>query len=268
MTYLTYFDHSYATRGIALYQSLLRHEKDFHLIILALDKYVEDAIRGLPFVTPMRLSDLPKEVRDWQASRDYASFCWTISPFAVEWGLRQCDSIFYIDADVFLFSPLDELYREIGGDSIAIAPHRFAEKDRWRELENGIYNVGTVLFSNDNTALACLGDWEEQCAAGRDDQVGWNLLVPKHNVHIIQNLGIDDAPWCANRYDYRQVGDTIMVSDGQREDRLAAWHFHELTHSDSGMITRMTNWFLPPFVVDNIYPRYQEALYDARRFLG
>jgi hypothetical protein len=60
MNYCTYFDKNYLSRGLALYNSLLKnHKAKFHLYIVAIDQFTYDFLKkkNFKFITCIYVAD-------------------------------------------------------------------------------------------------------------------------------------------------------------------------------------------------------------------
>lgn len=273
-TLCTLFDQNYLVKGLALIRSLQRHHTTFHLFVLALDAETERAALALNdkrvIVVPLERIETD-DLRAVKAQRTQGEYCWTLTPHFVKWLLADVrivngattsawhlENVVYLDADSYLFAPLDTLYAEIDTTSVAIIPHRFPPRLAWRERENGIYNVNFVYFKNDETGRRAVGEWSAQCLewcyqrSERDahgmlrfgDQAYLDEWTDKYNAHVIQHLGANLAPWNQEGYRYtfeqqlfiikhRALGEPGVragVTEGtpiERIDRLLFYHFHE-----------------------------------------
>ena len=272
MNLVTMFDWSYRVKGLALYDSLARHTKDFHLHILALDENTWDFLvkRNLKNVTVIKLESIEtQQLLDIKQKRSWAEYVFTLTPSLTYSVLchHNLAELAYLDSDVFFFSDPTPLYEEVENSEIAIVPHRFAEKDLGH-LPAGKYNVGWVYFKNTPGARKCLMQWRDQCLdwCGTKTQNGkyadqkyWDALVPQYGVHSVKQLGSDVAPWNNEQYSYTSKNGKIYV-DGEP---LVFFHFHELEHDTNGNITKYTNWELHPDVKKLVYPVYENTLREV-----
>lgn len=269
----TLFDSNYLPKGLAFIRSLQTHHDDFALYVLALDDATEYALRALEDerIQIISLSLLESDVmrRTLKETRTLTEYYWTLTPFLTHAVLNafRLPHLAYMDADCFLFSPLDALYREVNwlrtGEtdlpSVGIIPHRFPPRLAWRARENGIYNVSWVFFRNDSIGNRALTDWNAQCwewcyqrterasdgSTKFGDQGYLDHWPKKYDAHEIKNLGANLAPW--NQEQYRYCFDNWLyvikhrslsppgVAAGRSEetpieriDRVVFYHFHEL----------------------------------------
>jgi hypothetical protein len=271
--FCTYFDHRYLAYGLALYQSLVRCAgQPFTLFVLCLDDITFDFLRNLslPDVRLIRLSDLEEAYPSLVTARENRSqteYYFTLTPALPCYLLEQnpgIESLTYVEADLYFYSTLDPVYKELGDGSILIVPYRHAM---------GVtYNVGLLVFRNDETGRACLDWWRQRCIEwcyrrhenGKFGDEGyledWPSRFP--NVVVSQHKGIGFAPWNTAKY-------TLSVRDGVvfvDSDPLVFYHFGAVRMTRSFLLrhnlprysTRMT-----PSLRKLVYAPYVRALRSA-----
>jgi hypothetical protein len=255
------WDSNYHAKGLALIDSLRRHVPEFRLYVVPLDDVVFEYFvkHNVPSVTAVPLYSVEtSEVLDGvRQGRTRAEFIWTLSSCITQHCLYHFDlfDIAYIDADCYLFNDIAPLYAEVGDAPVAIIPHRWTPVYADRLRPNGVYNVGWVYF--DRAGVKCLERWREQCiercslSVGCGDQGYLDDWPERWGAHVVQHLGANLAPWNQLQYRYR-IDNDLYIFDGQREDPLLFYHFHEF---ESGV--RRTNYPLHPLVAQCVYPEYE-----------
>jgi len=265
MNYCTYFDFNYLDRGLALYESMVRHCQPFHLWVLALCERTKTTLErlDLPHVTVVGMGDFENpELRAAKATRTVREYYWTCTG---SWMLHVFEhwmpqSLSYLDADCFFFGSPRSLFREVDGLSVAITPHRFSPSHR-HFVSNGIFNVGLVYVRPDEMGLGCLHEWSQQCLDwcyyrnenGKfADQKYLDVWPEKWGAHPIEHKGVDLAPWNqAEQYTYSLHNGCVYVDD----DPLVFYHFHQ----------RLSPAYrIEPFIWDALYKPYEQALEEAR----
>lgn len=277
----TLFNRSYLNKGLALIESLHWYHPAFELYVLALDDVVEQAVmpeygqQQVIVVPYKRLETL--ELRNQLARRNAAERCWSLTPYWTAFVLDGFDigHITYVDADTFLFAPLDPFYRELRDASIGIVPHRFPPALAWRAQHNGRYNVNFVYFRRDPTGVAALRLWAEQCldwCSARSeyaadgtlrfgDQAYLDPWVERYGAHELQHKGINLAPWNQEQYRYVFEQQLYVIEEDSAEagaervrriDPLVAYHFHEWQSNG-----QRTGYRLAPDVLRHIYLPYE-----------
>lgn len=253
----TLFDKKYLAKGLALIRSLQCHHAHFELTVLALDDMTAEWVRQLkdPRVKILPLTTLEdSDLLQVKLTRTLTEYYWTLTPFLIEYILRmhQPPNLAYIDADCYLYAPLDPLYQEVAKHTLGIIPHRFSQPLVWRATHNGTYNVSWVYFLNNPQGRVAATVWAGQClewcyqkterdAQGRllfGDQAYLDAWPATFDTYVIQNIGANLAPW--NQFNYRYCFDNwLYVIQHQnnsldpaipieRIDRLIFYHFHEL----------------------------------------
>jgi hypothetical protein len=214
--FCTYFDRNYLTRAVALHQSLVRHSPSFTLWALCLDADAHAAVYalGIDSFKPIRLADLEQAdpaLLEAKPNRSTVEYYFTLSP-ALPLHLLDTvpdiESITYLDSDLLFYSSPQPVFDELGAGSVAIVPHRYPPK--LQELSiYGTYNVAWVTFRNDSAGREVLGRWRRQCLEWCRDHVEDGKFADQGyldewpglpGVRVIENLGVDLAPWNFMQY--------------------------------------------------------------------
>jgi len=246
--FCTYFDSNYLDRGLALYQSLIRHSPEFRLWVLCFDDSTYEILQklSLPGISPVSLRDFEKDdpaLAKAKSNRRKVEYYFTCTPSLPLYVLKNnpaVDLITYLDADLFFFSSPEPALQELGEGSISIIGHRFPSRLKERE-QWGIYNVGFLSFRNNNEGLVCLRWWRERCLEWCYDRVENGLCAdqkylddfPKlfNKVVVLQHPGIGLAPW--NIENHR-----IRVEAGRLFSNKQPLIFFHFAH-----FKRVTSWF-------------------------
>jgi hypothetical protein len=240
--YCTYFDSRYLTRGVALYDSLRQHSsRQICLWVLCLDEESHKILdrASLPGVRLIRMDDLERadpEFACTKTNRSLVEYFFTSTPCLLHHILNQnpeIADISYVDGDLYFFSDPERIFSEIGSNSIAITPHRFAKRNRDCE-KLGIYNVAFNFFRRDADGIGCLSWWREKCIEwcydrwedGRFADQGYLNDWPErfHGVKVLDHPGINLAPWNVEDAPLTRHRKHIFA-DGAP---LIFYHFHAL----------------------------------------
>jgi len=228
--FVTIFDQSFIPQGLALHHSLSRFAGKFKLWVLSMDQETHDFIEQLSIKTlsPLLLSDYETdELRQASRDRSLAEYCWTLTPFSIQWVFLQgtdISRVTYVDADVFFLSDPLPLFHEfdISGRSVLITEHEYAPEHDQTSL-CGRYCVQFLIVKRYSGAPV-LNWWSERClewcyARFKDGYFGDQAYLIGFMVHfpelifVLQGHGRLLAPWNATYYRY---SDAIM------------YHFHGL----------------------------------------
>lgn len=279
MTYnfCTLFDSNYLSRGIALYRSLEKHCKNFHLYIFAFDTKSYNVLKKLNLVkaTVIPLSEFEDEkLLQVKPSRSVAEYCWTSTSSTILYVLENfgVDNCTYVDADVFFYSSPEPIFQELGDKSILITEHRYSPQYN-KELKAGKYCVQFVTFRNDENGLKALRWWRDRClewcyARYEDGKFGDQLYLDDwterfQGVHVMQHLGGGLAAWNVQQYEFQKVEEKILGkenSTGQEFD-VIFYHFHYLKFFNDGKV-ELGRRKLSKQVINIFYKDYIKLLDD------
>jgi len=239
--FCTYFDRNYCDKGLALYESLVKHVPDFTLYILCLDEETYYTLKGLNLssIKLIRLFELEEREPLFFATRKNRSlieYYFTSTPVFIRNLMTfypEIDIISYIDADMYLFSSIDPAYKEMGNASIFIVEHRFPPELEDR-LIYGRFNVGYLSFRNDDEGRRCLDDWSRDCIAWCYDLVEGDKFADQkyldkweneyNGLCVSKNIGINTAPWNVSQYNIELREEQFLVNGTP----LLIYHFHGL----------------------------------------
>lgn len=244
--FCTLFDRNYLFKGLALYNSLLKHCFNFTLWVLCMDDLTFKLLNkmNLEKMILINISDFEdEELKRLKPTRTTAEYCWTCTPSLPLYILKKncsLELISYLDADLFFYSDPTPIFDEFDGNSIMIIEHRFPDHLKYLEV-NGIYNVQMVTFRNDLFGLECLKWWRERCNEWcfyrlEDGKMGdqkylddWPIRFK--NVHVLQHKGAGVALWNITRYKISKRNNKIFVDDVP----LIFYHFHQFNILKNGL---------------------------------
>jgi hypothetical protein len=282
--YCTYFDHSYLSRGLALYQSLQRHAPGSRLWVLCLDDACHRTLVALdlPALLPVRLADFEAadcEVAATRAHRSPIEYYFTCSPAWLLFVLERetnAEWVTYLDGDLFFYESPEIIYDDLRDASVAIIPHRYTS--RLQKLRKfGTYNVGWVGVRNDPDGIAVVKWWRGKCIDWCYDYVdgerfadqGYLDSFPRQfaRVKVIENIGANLAPWNIGNYriDFR---DNRVLIDAVHP--LIFFHFQGLRRGLGWFIFNSHRLYRAPFsrdMRDHIYKPYVGELLAIEKTL-
>jgi hypothetical protein len=172
--------------------------------------------------------------------------------------------VVYLDSDMAFFDDPEPIFDAAFGGSVGIIPHRYSP--RLGHLRKyGTYNVGWVMFRNDHPGRTCSAWWRDATIdwchdypdAGRYADQGYldrfNEVVAE--VRVLDDPGLNVAPWNLGGHDVRLDGDRLVV-DGA--SRLVFFHFQGLRHEGGVWYPNLRPYRtrLDPLVRESIYEPY------------
>jgi hypothetical protein len=242
VTYCTYFDSKFASRGIALIQSLRRYGDLNEVIILALDDKVEAILQTVDLGkhTVINWSDLTRfepRLPGAVSERTKMESYFTATPVFVKYASAlspQSDYTVYLDGDLFFFNDPYLVFEQIAGADVGIIPHAYKWPNKQRLAKYGTFNVGWVGFRNTSNGQRVINWWVERCLEWCNDKpeggkyadqgyLDWFYLLTA-DVQIMKHKGLNFAPWNSAAVKVRWHDGSIFV------DRvpLVFFHFHGL----------------------------------------
>jgi hypothetical protein len=224
----------YLIQGLALYYSLKRHTRHFRLWILCVDKTAYDLLEkmNLDNVTLVGLENIwNKRLAEIEKERQLHEFCWTLKAPFINYLMKNTflNSLLYMDADLFFFNDVRNIYKEWGDNSIFLTKMWLSPK--WKK-KAGKYSAGLIGFKKDNMGMKCLRSWMKNCLYWCYDRMenglwgdqkyldDWPRMFSK--IKISKTKGINAGPWSIKRgYKVHSEGDVIYFDNME----LVCYHF-------------------------------------------
>lgn len=244
LNFVTLFNSNYLSRGLVLYQSLLKHCPDFHLYVIAFDDITYNYFQKYPQknLTAISLIQFEDEkLLSIKSTRSAGEYCWTCTASTVLYCINtyQLNHCVYLDADMCFYSNPQVLFDEWGNKSVLITEHRYTPIYDQSSL-SGTYCVQFVGFKNDVDGMTALNYWRESCidwcyARAEDGKFGdqkylddWTTRFK--NVHVLKHLGGGLAPWNMQQYCFKQVENKLVGTEIRTTCDFEAvfFHFHGL----------------------------------------
>jgi hypothetical protein len=270
--YTAYFDKGFLLKGLALHSSLIKHNPNAELWILAFDKYTENILKKMKLkgVKVVALKDFEdKELLAVKPARHSVEYYWTCTPTWVLYVIKKSQPKYavFLDADLFFYSNPDDGVDEIGKKSLLAVEHRFPKGREGMAKTSGRFNVAFNVFKNDKIGVKCLKRWRKQCLDWcywklEDGKLGdqmyldeWPKLYGKDLV-VSKNIGVDTAPWNVGQYKISKKGKSVLVN----KTRLVCYHFHQFQIIGPSHFSRILGYTLSRDVIKYIYEPYEDEL--------
>lgn len=273
--YCTYFNKNYLIKGLALHASLIKHEPHAKLHILCMDDYTKSLLDKMKLkgVTTIAHADFQdQELAKARSNRSLVEYFWTCTPSLPRYIIKEypkTNLVVYLDADLYFYDEPVKIFQEMGNNSIYIVEHRYPQDQKYRDNISGRFNVGIIVFKNDQEGRACIEKWRSQCnewcyLKSEPDRFGDQLYLNKwpsryKKVTISKNLGINAAPWNITQYEVTKKGKKVYIND----DTLMIYHFHQLAIHNKGRYTYAHGYHLSPAVKRLIYKPYTDMLTEV-----
>lgn len=277
--FCTLFNSFYLSRGLAMYNSLLKQSSDFQLYIFAFDEACHTVLLRMKLsnATVISLSEFEtEELLAVKSSRTQGEYCWTCTSSTIwhcihTYSLDHCT---YVDADLLFFSDPKVLTDEMGENSVLITKHRYSPDHDQSEL-SGIYCVQFVTFKNTESGLATLDWWRKACLTWcfnrfEDGKFGDQKYLDDwtdrfEGVHVLEHHGGGVAPWNSKEYTCENEEGQLWISSAESPKvPLVFYHFHDFRYciNDSFRLTA-EQYLLKNDIIQWVYAPYVKALQAA-----
>lgn len=288
--YATFFDASYAARGLVLIESLRQVGDNAPIVVVCFDDDALAAVLAWPdsAVTAIDVAELERrfpQLAMVRPQRSRAEYFFTCTPYvtllAAE--LVAADGwAVYLDADMWFASSTAPLFAEldapeVGGagtpGDVGIVAHEF-RADRPLLARFGRFNVGWVSFRNNERGLQVLRWWADQCLRWcRDEPLdglfadqGYLDAFPGFGPHVrqIRHPGVSVGPWNLHARTFALAPDGQVLCNGEG---LICYHFHGLRRIGKRYVAMHLAFGnrADDVVRDHVYARYVAALSYADR---
>ena len=247
--FVTNFDNSkFLLKGLALYYSIRRNEKDFCLWNICMDNQSYEDLKkfnlpNLHLINVIELEDEPLlKIKKERTLREY---CLTIKPYMMLHILNshpEIELLTLLDSDLYFFQSAESIYEEFGLSSIGVTANNFYGNNSKEMTEkSGKFNAGFIVCRNNDTARSCLEQWRslclEWCSENHEngnygEQIYMNSWPDKfEGVYVFKNFGLNAAYWNIDNYEALSASDKIVLKKKDKNDSfpLIFYHFSGLT---------------------------------------
>ncbi len=270
--YCTLFDTNYLSRGLAMYESLKKQAKNFHLYVLAFDEKCERILKklSLEHTTVISLEEFENdELKEVKKTRSRGEYCWTCTPSLIKYCIEKYNLPLctYLDADIYFYDDPEILLEEMGNHSVMISPHNYTPVYDQSET-SGIYCVQFVTFRNDERGMMVLDWWRNACNAwcyarvenGKFGDQKYLDDWPERfdGVYVMKHLGGGVAPWNVQQYDffkYEEGKIYLMQKHTKRIFSLIFYHYHNLRFRNNEKVDLGT-YLIPLWARKKLYKEY------------
>ena len=278
--YCTLFDIDYFTRGMALYESLVKHCSQFTLYVVAFDDACFDMLcaldkKQLVVINLSELEEADAGLFKVKAKRTRREYCWTSTPAVIKYCMDrfELDYCTYLDADIFFFAAPETLLKELveqEGD-VLITEHRYTQcYDQSKKA--GTYCVQFITFKNNFNGRKVLHLWWQACLDWchefeEDGKFGDQKYLDDwkerfENIVVLEHVGGGVAPWNVQQYEISQKNGKVFVGHNSSLLPLVFYHFHELrVYRDS--VPFYGRYYLHQSVKEIIYQPYLKMLVNV-----
>jgi hypothetical protein len=274
--FCTYFDAGYLPRALALYESLQQYAPKSRLFVVCMDfesfdTVVQLDLPGLVAVSRTEFEANDAELASLAASRTVVEYYFTCTSSVILYVLNkspEIEALFYVDADMWFFSPINELLQDMAERSVYIVEHRFPGDQKHLEVY-GRFNVGILGFRNNLVAKDCLLKWRQDCIEWCFDRLEGDRFADQKyldqwpgqcdDLRIATHQGINVAPWNKANYVFSKTSEGVLVNGC----RLICFHFQGLRVYRFGLIEPQSIDYgsaIPDECLEFVYKPYLRSL--------
>ena len=242
MIVFTICSNNYLSQALTLGHSLLQYNPNYKFIIGLVDRK-NDAIdyNKIPFeiieVEKIGISYFDEMITKYEITELNTA----VKPcyFHYFFNSLNTESVIYLDPDIEVFAPFDELEKELISNDIILTPHTTTplndDKSPTEEnfLNAGIYNLGFIAIKNTANGNKMINWWADRLRhkAYNDfsrglftDQI-WINFVPLffEKVKIFTHVGYNVAYW--NLHERTLLHKSEMYYVNNEKQRLVFYHF-------------------------------------------
>lgn len=246
--YYSVYSKEYIHKGLVLYNSMKKFDKDFIFYLICLDKETKSLLKkmNLDKMVLLSVKDIEAydcemlKVKSWHQDKSYTWLVKAIGALYIFDSFAEPDHLLWLDGDTQLLADPKAIYDEWNKYSILLSEEKFTDEYFIYSELYGYYNTGLIGFKKDANALECLRYYREKLLACNFDEYkgSWNdqLYVTDwpqrfNNVGVVKNIGINLTPfityyrnniekgWLINR-----KGDEYFLHDS----KIVLYHFMAL----------------------------------------
>lgn len=209
---------SYIPKARVLAQSVKKLHPEYHFTLVLSDSKPESFdLFNEPFDELLLIDDLGIEHLDsWSFEHNIVELCTAVKGTALRLLLEKPNTsgVFYLDPDILVLNPLDELEQLFDEHDILLTPHMLhPETDKMlihgneivSTLAHGVFNLGFIGVKNSSEGMRFAKWWEQRLQYFCFDDVPlgiftdqrWCDLVPAFfpTSHIVRDSGCNVATW-------------------------------------------------------------------------
>ncbi len=225
--YYTTCSKEYLYKGLLLYDSLQKHDKDFLFFLVCMDEASVTLINGLKLpnmeaISVKAIEAIDEELLSIKHTRSSKAYAWAVKPCAITYVFKhykEVDHIIWLDSDTCFMSSPQPIYDEWKDYSILLTAERFDGKYHYIRDIYGFFNTGFMGFRRDEEALKAVEYFRERLIEWNYDEkeaCRWNdqLYVSDWserfaNVGTVQGWGINLTPFMMKRLIEEQISDVV-----------------------------------------------------------
>ena len=238
--YCSIFSKDYAYKGLLLYESLKKWDKDFHFFMICLH---DEAVKlyekmNLKNATIISLAAVEREdpqllaVKNTRSDKEYI---WTSKASVMLYILKNFQytgHIVWLDGDTYFYSSPEPIFKEWGQSSVLLTGEKWRRNKKSKTYYFGKYNTGFMGFKRDEQALQCLSWFRKKLIRWCYDKHVDNLWSDQTyvsdwpdrfaGVGVVKNAGVNVTPYIIMGSKVSTDGSHVYVNG----DKLVLYHHY------------------------------------------
>ncbi|HRF07573.1 MAG TPA: hypothetical protein PL193_02860 [Xanthobacteraceae bacterium] len=208
-----------------------------------------------PFDRLVHISDLPIEnLRSWMFEHDIVELCTAVKGVVLcEILSGGADKVVYLDPDIAIFSPLEEVVRGLDLYDVILTPHQIDPDTKTSaiidneigSLKHGIFNLGFVAVANTADGVRFAKWWRDRLIQFCFDDIAGGLFTDQKwcdhapvffpNTHILRHRGYNVASWNLSQRPVSFGQDGSVLAGGEP---IRFFHFTKVNWVGEAMLER------------------------------
>lgn len=287
-TYCTVVAQNYLPQALALYDSVRNVEPDKQLTILVIDGDRSDLEHGRPGLRVVGTDFLglsEREVLELAAIYDVVEFSTSVKPLFFKVLLEAAERVVYLDPDMMIITPLEELDDLIDEHGIVLTPHFLHPIEgsvdhitEGHDLTVGIFNLGFCAVGR--SAVPFLDWWwghlQRECLIYPllgvfVDQKWVDVGANYFAAHSLRHPGYNVGPWNLHERRFEETAAGLRMAGSG--DALRLVHFSGFNPNDPEAISVRLSVDLREVgdefpALGDLSKQYAQVVLEARQALG
>lgn len=279
--YCTIVSKDYLYKGLILYNSLKKYDKDFKMYFICMQDEVKDLLGKI--IHDNAVFILIKDVELWDTAlasvkpgRSEKEYAWTskASIFLYLFStFEELNHILWLDSDIMFFSDPQPIFSELKLCSILLTKEGFKGINKKLENVYGVFNTGLVGFNRNEYSIKRIELLRNKCIEwcydwilpGKwSDQMYLNQWSKRfRGVRVVKNIGINATAWNIQGCIARKAGNEIYLDDTE----LVFYHYSGFRCYNKNEFDLCCYIEIPEEVKTHIYMPYVENYRETIEFI-
>ncbi len=276
--YCTIASRLYMYKVLALYNSMVKYDRNFKFLIVCMDERVLDIfialrLESIELISAADIEDVYPELKNIRKTRSEKEYAWTLKPSVFLYAFQKydfLDHLIWLDGDTMFLSSADPIYKQWGEHSILLTEEGYSGRYEYMSQMYGVYNTGLMGFKRDPCSLPCLGWFQHKLNEWCYDRMEKGLWSDQmyvndwpqrfKGVKVIKDRGINMTPFILWRL--TGEGQNSIKENNQGvyvgNTRLVLFHYYGFRYDNESKhdICTYKDWKFSKAVIRDVYEPY------------